>query len=119
MNILLNENGHHISTYSIGTSSKSLVLWHERMGYMNEKDLRMLLKQLYGITFPRKDRINCEICKISKSTQQPFNGKFPTATSPMEIIYSDIAGPLKIDPRGYKYVITYRRIYRILSCISN
>ena len=90
MNILLNENAHHISTYSITRSSKSLILWHERMGHMNEKDLRILLKQTYGITFPRKDKINCEICKISKSTQQPFNGTLPTATS-----------------RGYKYIITF------------
>ena len=69
MNILLNKNAHHISTYSITTNSKSLILWHERMGHMNEKDLRMLLKQTYRIHSQEKIELT-EICKISKSSQR-------------------------------------------------
>ena len=83
MNILLNNNTHHISTYTISTNLKRLKLWHEQMDHINEKDLRILLKLLYGITFPNKEKLNCEICKISKSRQQLHNGTLTSATSTM------------------------------------
>lgn len=57
------------------TKLSPLQMWHHRLGHLNEKSLRKLLKETNNITFSNKEELsNCQICTISKQTVKPFKG---------------------------------------------
>ena len=50
----------------------------------------------------------CEPCLIGKMTKTPFFGKMERATDLLEIIHTDVCGPMSIDARGgYRYFLTF------------
>ena len=55
---------------------------------------------------------NCEICILAKQTRLPFDNNRSRAVRPLELIHSDVAGP--IDPPtwdGKNYYVTFRDDY--------
>ena len=82
------------------------VTWHARLGHIGqEKTNRLarknLLSQLAKVSLP-----TCEHCLLGRSTRKPF-GK-ATRTSPLELIHSNICGPMSVRARhGATYFITF------------
>ena len=49
----------------------------------------------------------CEPCLMGKMTKTPFSGTMERATDLLEIIHTDVCGPMSVEARGgYRYVLT-------------
>ena len=52
----------------------------------------------------------CEPCLLGKMTKTPFSGTMERATDLMEIMHTDVYGPMSVDARGgYRYFLTFTR----------
>ena len=61
-----------------------------------------LLKRLTKVKLPR-----CESCLAGKATAKPF-GKASRALNPLELIHSDICGPMNVKARHWAfYFLTF------------
>jgi hypothetical protein len=60
----------------------------------------------------------CEVCAIAKTTRLTFGDISVAAQEPLEIVHSDIAGPLKPDINGNIYYVTFIDDLTGLTCIG-
>lgn len=86
-------------------------LWHRRMAHLNRNDLLKLKNGLAsGISFndqPNQSTSSCVPCLQGKQTRRPFPKKGSRATSVMELIHSDLCGPMEVRSiSGAKYFLT-------------
>ena len=80
----------------------SLKELHTMMGHCNVHDLRQLERTVDGIriTDPGSEFF-CDICARGKQTHEQINKKpDPRATSPLELVHSDLAGPVSPAAKG-------------------
>ena len=50
----------------------------------------------------------CEPCLMGKITMTPFSGTMEQATDLLEIIHTDVCGPMSVEARGgYRYFLTF------------
>ena len=50
----------------------------------------------------------CEPCLMGKMTKTPFSGIMERATDLLEIIHTDVCGPMNIEARGrYHYLLIF------------
>ena len=50
----------------------------------------------------------CEPCLMGKMTKTPFSGTMERATDLLEIIHTDVCGPMSVDVHGmYHYFLTF------------
>ena len=62
----------------------------------------------------------CESCLEGKMTKQPFNAKDRRAQKLLELVHSDVCGPMSIQAKGgYKYFITFTNDYSRFGCVPN
>ena len=48
----------------------------------------------------------CEPCLMGKMTKMPFSGTMERATDLLEIIHTDVCGPMNVEARGrYRYFL--------------
>jgi transposase InsO family protein len=85
-------------------------LWHMRFGHLGYSGLRDLVKKQSVEGLPNLDFDNkfCEGCVIGKQTRRQFGKSKYSATRPLELIHTDICGP--ITPGSYsgkEYFITF------------
>ena len=92
-------------------ATQTLELWHARLSHIGFTQLERLAKMkdspITGMTITNFDKCMCEACIMSKlkDTSHPSKVKHK-ATAPYEVLWSDLAGPLKIPTRnGEKYVL--------------
>ena len=83
-------------------------LWHLRLGHINLDRINRLVKdgplrELTVGTLPF-----CESCLEGKMTKRPFSGKGQRADEPLQLIHSDVCGPINVQARGgYEYFVTF------------
>jgi len=88
--------------------SNQTYLWHCRLGHINEKRISKLHKDGYLDKFDFESYSECESCLLGKMTKAPFTGKGKRATERLELIHSDVCGPMRVMARGgYYYFITF------------
>jgi len=80
---------------------ESKLIWHRRLGHFYHNNLEKYLK-IHKITEPL-----CIDCKVSKMKKKPHNQEVPKATQILEVIHSDIIGPLNESINGYRFIITF------------
>ena len=84
------------------------LLWHSRLGHINETRLTKLYKDGYFKPFTYIPYGTCEPCLLGKMTKLPFKGKGQRATEILELIHSDVCGPMSVTARGgFSYFITF------------
>ena len=50
----------------------------------------------------------CEPCLMGKMTRTPFSGTMEQTTNLLEIIHTDVCGPMSVDARdGYRYFLAF------------
>ena len=50
----------------------------------------------------------CEPCLMGKMTKTPFFGTMEQANELLEIIHTDVCGPISVEARGgYRYFLTF------------
>ncbi|KAJ4744662.1 Gag-Pol polyprotein [Rhynchospora pubera] len=85
----------------------NMLIWHARLCHVGQDRMTRLAKvgllgPLTKVSLPR-----CEGCLAGKATRKPF-GKAVRATTPLQLIHSDICGPLSVRARhGAYYFITF------------
>ena len=85
-------------------------LWHCRLDHIGVKRMKKLHKDglLESLGYESFDA--CEPCLLGKMTKTPFFGTMKRATDLLEIIHTDVCGPMSVDARGgYRYFLTFTR----------
>src|SRR5277367_2465981 len=74
--------------------------WHRRMGHLGEDNVRKLQKLADGVSIKARMTVGvCEACLEGKQHRQPSHQPATRAKEPLELIHSDLCGP--IDPTTY------------------
>ena len=82
--------------------------WHRIMGHCNVADIIKAENVVNGMRITDKKKFDCSTCIKSKMTQNFNREPDDRATKPLELVHSDLAGP--IDPiarDGYRYAISF------------
>ena len=78
------------------------VEWHRKLGHISYANLRKLQEVCQGIPESMskcKNFDTCSVCMQAKQVRLPFDTERSRAGKPLEIIHSDVCGP--IDPTTY------------------
>ena len=76
------------------------LIWHRRLGHYYHYDLDNYLK------IHNADRNCCPECRIAKMKRKPHNKPTPKATDVLEVIHSDIIGPIDESYTGNRFILT-------------
>src|SRR3954468_24146976 len=83
-------------------------LWHYRLGHNGVKRMKKLHADglLESLDYESLDA--CEPCLLGKMTKTPFSGTMKRATDLLEIIHTDVCGPMNIKACSkYHYFLTF------------
>ena len=83
-------------------------LWHCRLGHIGIKRMKKLHMDGLLESLDYESLGACEPCLMGKMTKTPFSGTMERGTDLLEIIHTDVYGPMSIDARGrYHYFLTF------------
>lgn len=84
------------TSFENSSYSNTIDLWHRRLGHLNFKTLEKLPDVVddIGINNEKNNEI-CEVCIRSKQAVLPFSGTRVRATRPLQLIHSDVCGPIE------------------------
>lgn len=99
-------------------SKTDLITWHKRMGHLNIADVKRLESCAEGVKISSKE-VDCVCipCCEAKQTRFPFPPSNSRANALLEIIHTDLCGPMETSSAGGgKYFITFvddfsRKVY--------
>ena len=103
-----NTHINNIEAKRLKSSDNSTYMWHCRIGHIGVKRMKKLHSNglLESLDFESLER--CEACLMGKMTKTPFSGMMERATDLLEIIHTDVCGPMSVASRGgYRYVLTF------------
>ena len=83
-------------------------LWHCCLGRIGVKRMKKLHIDglLESLDYESFD--SCESCLMGKMTKTPFSGTMERANDLLEIIHTNLCGPMSIEARGgYHYFLTF------------
>ncbi|WVZ94596.1 hypothetical protein U9M48_040469 [Paspalum notatum var. saurae] len=87
---------------------KPSFLWHCRLGHINEKRIMKLHKDGLLDSFDFESYDTCESCLLGKMTKAPFTGVSERAENLLELIHTDVCGPMSTVARNdFQYFITF------------
>jgi len=82
------------------TPELDIDIWHRRMGHLGEDNVRKLARMVDGMGIKVRTTVGvCEACLEGKQHRQPSHQPATRAKEPLELIHSDLCGP--IDPTTY------------------
>ncbi|RVW64514.1 Retrovirus-related Pol polyprotein from transposon TNT 1-94 [Vitis vinifera] len=86
----------------------SSMLWHKRLDHISRQRLEILVKDGVLSNLDFSDFETCVICLKGKMTSKTRNEKIDRCGSTLDLIHTDICGPLTPTALGgYKYFITF------------
>lgn len=91
-------------------NEENMVLWHKRLGHLNFESMKHLKQQVDGIEseFKKPPLHKCEMCIEGKQTQLPHKHERTRAKRPLQLIHSDLFGPVNPTSHdGKRYVLTF------------
>lgn len=93
------------------------MLWHRRLGHVSIDSLPRIRDAVNGMNFvDKKFEKNCIACLKGKQCRLPFNHEGTRATAPLELIHSDICGPMPTESIGrMRYYVSFVDDYSHLS----
>ena len=88
-------------------SNKSY-LWHLRLGHISLNRIQMMVKEECLDLYEVEPWPQCESCLEGKMTKRHFDAKDGRAEELLELVHTDVCGPMNIEARGgYEYYITF------------
>ncbi|KAL0313416.1 UNVERIFIED_CONTAM: Retrovirus-related Pol polyprotein from transposon TNT 1-94 [Sesamum radiatum] len=83
-------------------------IWHARLGHISKDRIRRLV-DTKSLEIDDLDHLpTCESCLKGKMTKKPFVGQSAIAKGLLDLVYTDVCGPLSIPARGgFPYFITF------------
>jgi len=95
----------------VGSTPASLHIWHQCMGHISHSALKAHgLKALKGLDIDNTTVAPavCHGCELGKSTHQPFPRSTKKSSRILEIVHSNLAGPMQSKSiQGSKYTATF------------
>lgn len=93
-------------------TDKQIKNWHKKLGHPSIGTMKKLLEISEGMNFTNKDFDQldkiCETCQKAKQTRLPFKETRRRAQRPLEIIHTDLCGPIHPETwDGKKYFISF------------
>src|SRR3954466_10283713 len=83
-------------------------LWHCRLGHIGIKRMKKLHTDGLLESLDYESLGTCEPCLMGKMTKTPFSGTVERATDLLEIIHTDVCGPMNVEAHGgYRYFLTF------------
>ena len=83
-------------------------MWHCRLGHISEKRMKKLHEDGLLSSFDFESYETCEACLLGKMTKTPFTGFPERASDLLELIHTDVCGPMSSTARGgFQYFITF------------
>src|SRR3954471_594341 len=83
-------------------------MWHCRLGHIGNKRMQKLHKDEILQSFDFRSFDKCEASLMGKLTRTSFTGHVERATDLLEIIHSDVCGPMSVPAHGgYLYFVTF------------
>ncbi|KAL4563134.1 hypothetical protein LXL04_027167 [Taraxacum kok-saghyz] len=94
------------------TSNTSVLSWHHKLGHPSIKVFKFLIRHL-GMHCNKLSAtsFHCNACSINKSHKFPFGSNSFKASKPLELVYSDVWGPVQSSNDGYTYYVTFVDYY--------
>lgn len=93
-------------------STACLQVWHERLGHVNTRKMKELIKNelVNGINVKDVKDFFCDACQLGKSHRLAFQKSSNRGlTMPGEVIHTDVCGPMTIEsPGGARYMLTFK-----------
>lgn len=90
-------------------------LWHKRFGHLNARSLSEMNRKnmVRGMELQANiEKIDCEVCLRGKISTLPFQNSSSKCTDILEIVVSDICGPMKVTSLGgNRYFATFIDLY--------
>ncbi|MFS7942758.1 putative RNA-directed DNA polymerase [Helianthus anomalus] len=94
------------------TTTDSLSAWHHKFGHPSTKVLNKLLKIVgFNIKSNSPCSFHCDSCSINKSHKLPFGQNSFNAHKPLELIYSDVWGPVQRSIDDFIYYVIFVDYY--------
>ncbi|KAL4585747.1 hypothetical protein LXL04_010371 [Taraxacum kok-saghyz] len=98
--------------HSTTTSTKTIASWHHKLGHPSTKIFKFLLRTLGIPTNKMSDSsFHCDACSINKSHKLPFGVNSFKASKPLELVYSDVWGPVSMSNDGFTYYVIFVDYY--------
>ena len=89
-------------------SSNDSYLWHLRLGHINPNRIQRLIQDGPLGSLRLEEWSPCESCLMGKMTKRPFTHKAERAKEILNLIHTDVCGPMTTPARGgYEYFITF------------
>ena len=106
----INKSGklYYLNSVTATQQSHSLQLWHQILGHCNVKDVLQLENVVDGMHITDKSSFYCKVCAEGKMTQSRNRHPDKRATSILELVHTDLAGPISpVSNEGSKYCISF------------
>ena len=89
-------------------SFNSTYLWHLRLGHINLNRIQRLVRDGPLGSLVLESLPTCESCLEGKMTKRQFSAKGQRAKELLELVHTDVCGPINIQARGgYEYFVTF------------
>lgn len=104
-------NGTYVLDLKTEESREALLAssdWHRKLGHLGKSNLKKLSKMSEGMNFSDENCDNCETCIKSSHSRDPFKSHLPEAKRPLEIVHTDVCGPIQTETHdNKKYFVTF------------
>lgn len=108
---MLNTQREVLSNLTCTDNLHDVVLWHRRTGHLNFSDVNKLpecAEEVNLVSNKNKNLVTCATCLEGKQTSSPFNNIGSKASRPLQLIHTDLYGPMEqMSLGGMKYFITF------------
>lgn len=93
----------------LSSACASLETWHKRMGHLNYNSVKKLADGVAcGMRISNENHGDCTVCPMGKQTRIPFSKSGSRAEELLEVIHSDVAGPMEVpSPSGSRYYVSF------------
>lgn len=88
-----------VNSFSVSSGEKQN-LWHRRFGHIGDQYLSKVKNTVDGIEFGAVIPSKCAVCSKGKQTRLPFKPSNTSTSRVLELIHSDVCGPMPVDSFG-------------------
>jgi len=107
-----NQGLYRLDTYPhssfIASHSESQEIWHRRLGHLNRVSMNLLKNGMAdGVNYTDNKGQQCAACVVGKQTRKPFKDVGKRAKELLELLHSDLAGPMPTSSwSGSRYIFS-------------
>ena len=99
-------NDSSIFLTSSDNASDNSIIWHARLGHIGQERMTRLAREGLMGNLAKVTLSTCEHCLVGKSKRKLF-GKATRASFPLQLIHSDICGPMNVRARYGGFYFTF------------